>query len=58
MFAYDFVKANTRSNARREGDGNDDQEVPPQGDQVPFKVPNAQQVGNATLEEFRTSMNF
>ena len=32
--------------------------VPPQGNQVPPKVPNSPQEGNVYLEEFRTSMKF
>ena len=59
MFAYDFVLVmdNTKANAIREGDGIENQEVPPQGNQVPLQVPNAPQVENVTLKEFRTSMN-
>ena len=49
--------ANTRANARREGDENEDQEVPPQGNQVPPQFSNAPPVGNISLEEFWTSMN-
>ena len=59
MFAYDFqAMANTRANARRYGDGIENQEVSPQGNQVSSQVLNALQVGTISLEEFRTSMNF
>ena len=59
MFAYDFVQViiYTRCNARREGNSNEDQEVPTQGNQIPFQVSNDPQVGNVPLEEFRASMN-
>ena len=59
MFSYDFVQVmtNTRDNARMEGDGSESKEAPPQGNQVPLQVPNAPQVENVTLKEFRTSMN-
>ncbi|KAH0705927.1 hypothetical protein KY285_010447 [Solanum tuberosum] len=49
--------ANTRDNARREGEDNGVQEVPPQvPHQAPPQAPNDPPIGNATLEEFRTSM--
>lgn len=38
--------------------GNRDQEVPPQGNQVPPQIPNNPEVGGFYLKEFRTSMNF
>ena len=59
MFAYYVVDDmdNTKANARIEVDVMENQEVPPQGNKVPPQVPNALQVGNFTLEEFRTSMN-
>ena len=50
--------ANTRPNSKWKGYDNEDQEIPPQGNQALPQVPNYPQVGNVTLKEFWTSMNF
>lgn len=42
--------SNTSDNAKRQGDGMENQEVPPQGNQVPCQVRNVPQVGNVTVE--------
>ena len=46
------------ANSRRKGDVNGDQEIPPQGEQVPPPVPNDTQLWNFTLPEFTTSIIF
>ncbi|WMV08913.1 hypothetical protein MTR67_002298 [Solanum verrucosum] len=49
--------ANTRANARKEGEDNGDQDIPPQvQNQAPPQVPNDPPIGNVTLAEFRASM--
>ena len=62
MFAYDFVKANTRSNARREVDGSREQEVPPQVQEVPPQVlpqvHNNPQIGNVIFWEIYVFYDF
>ena len=60
MLAYYFiqVKANTIDNDRREGDGIENQKVPPQENQVTPQVPNSSHVGNVSSVGFRTSMIF
>lgn len=59
MFAFNFVQvmANSSTNYRRKGDDNGDQDIPPQGKQVPPPVPNDPQVWHVTLEKFRISFN-
>lgn len=55
MFAFNFVQvmANSSTNYRRKGDDNGNQDIPPQGKQVP----NDPQVWHVTLEKFRISFN-